>query len=305
MHVDHDAVDVAGGGADEQVLHQPAVFFGAGFELRHSAEIDQLGIDGLAALQPLQQLDGAETNALVLDIDDRAVVGLEGIFRFQFDQLIGPDDLEVRAERADLAVDIAAHLAAGNRNDAADAVTDIADGCHAADIGGDGENVFGRKPRRHELPHHALWQPGRQQRKQDQDHQPDEVGRHERDHAPENRGKRHVLDDALDHEDVHPDRWMDQAEFHRHHDDDAEPDRIEAEMGDHRKDDRHGQNDHRHRVHQAAEHQIHHHDQGEHAVTAETEAGEKLRDLLRGLRHREEISKDQGADQHRKDSGGR
>jgi hypothetical protein len=32
------------------------------------------------------------------------------------------------------------------------------------------------------------------------------------------------------------------------------------------KDDRHGQDDHRHRVHQAAEHQIHHHDQREHAV---------------------------------------
>ncbi len=92
---------------------------------------------------------------------------------------------------------------------------------------------------------------------------------------------------------------MDEAKFHRHHDDHAEPDRVEAEMGDHRKDDRHRQNDHGHRVHQAAEHQIHHHHEGEDAVAAETEAGEKFRDLLRGLRHREEISEDQGADQHR------
>src|SRR5665213_930719 len=43
MHVDHDAVGVTGGGADEQVLHQPAVFFVTGLEFRHGAEIDQFG----------------------------------------------------------------------------------------------------------------------------------------------------------------------------------------------------------------------------------------------------------------------
>src|SRR5450759_5185655 len=51
--------------------------------------------------------------------------------------------------------------------------------------------------------HHALRQPGRQQRKGDQDHQPDQVGRHERDHALEDRGKGHVLDHTLDDKDVH------------------------------------------------------------------------------------------------------
>src|SRR5665647_251282 len=92
-----------------------------------------------------------------------------------------------------------------------------------------------------DLVHHALRQPGRQQRKRDQYHQPHQVGRHERDHALEDGGKGHVLDHALDDEDVHTDRRMDQAEFHRHHDDDAEPDRVEAEMGNHREDDRHRQ----------------------------------------------------------------
>ena len=77
----------------------------AGLEFRHGAEIDQFGIDRLAALQLLQQLDRAEADALVLDIDDRAVVGLEGVFGFELDQLVGPDDLEVGAERQDLAVD--------------------------------------------------------------------------------------------------------------------------------------------------------------------------------------------------------
>src|SRR4051812_45735733 len=41
---------------------------------------------------------------------------------------------------------------------------------------------------------HACRQPQRQYRKQDQDHQPDQVGHHERDHAAEYGGKGHVLD---------------------------------------------------------------------------------------------------------------
>ena len=144
MHVEHDAVGVARRRCDKQVFHQPAVFFGSGLELRHGAEIDQFRIDRLAAFQPLQQFDRAETNAPVLDIDHRAVVGLERIFRFEFDQFVGPDDLEVRAERADLAVDaLAAHLAADDRNDPADAMADVAGGCHAADMSGDGEDVLG------------------------------------------------------------------------------------------------------------------------------------------------------------------
>ena len=54
MHVDDDAVGVAGGGADEQVFHQPAVLFTSGLEPRHGAELDQFRVDRLAALEPLQ-----------------------------------------------------------------------------------------------------------------------------------------------------------------------------------------------------------------------------------------------------------
>ena len=117
-----------------------------GLEFRHRAEIDQFRVDRLAALQLLQQFDRAEAKALVLDIDHRAVVGLEGIFRLEFDQLVGPDDLEVGAERADLAIDpLAADLAAGNRNDAANAVADVAGRGDAADPGGNGEDISGWK----------------------------------------------------------------------------------------------------------------------------------------------------------------
>src|SRR5262245_28907472 len=75
MHIDDDAIRVAGGRGHEDVLHQPAIFFGTGLEFRHGAEVDQLGIDRLAALELLQQLHRPEADALVLDIDDRAVVG--------------------------------------------------------------------------------------------------------------------------------------------------------------------------------------------------------------------------------------
>src|ERR1700761_3713198 len=57
MHIDHHAIGVARGRGDENVLHQPAIVFVAGLELRHRAEIDQFGIDRLAAFQLLQQLD--------------------------------------------------------------------------------------------------------------------------------------------------------------------------------------------------------------------------------------------------------
>ena len=60
------------------------------------------------------------------------------------------------------------------------------------------------------------------------------------------------------------------------------------------------EDDHRHGVHQAAQHQIHQHDQGEHAVASDPEAGQELGHLLRGLRDGEEVAEQQGADQHRK-----
>src|SRR5882762_6520710 len=150
MHVDNDAVGVAGGGGDEEVFHQPAIIGMAGLEFRHGAEIDQFGIDRLAAFQFLQQIHGPEADAFVLDIDGGAVVSLERIFGFQFDQLVGPDDLEVRAEGQHLAGDIAAHLAADDRDDPAHTVADVACRRYLADIRCDSEDIFGLQHRRHQ-----------------------------------------------------------------------------------------------------------------------------------------------------------
>src|SRR4051794_21999250 len=201
MHVDDDAVGVAGGGGDEEGFHQPSVFFVAGLEFWHGAEIDQFGIDRLAALELLQQIDRAEAQAFVLDIDHGAIVGLEGVFRLQLDQLVGPDHLEIGAESEDFSVDaLPFHRAAGDRDDAADAVAGLAGGGHGADRDGEREDVSGLKFRRHALSNHALRQPGRQQREQNEDYQPDQIGHHERQHADEDRGHVDVLDHALDHE---------------------------------------------------------------------------------------------------------
>jgi len=57
----------------------------------------------------------------------------------------------------------------------------------------------------------------------------------------------------------------------------------------------------RHGVHQAAQHQVHDHDDGEHAVGADAEAGQELRHLLRHLGDGEEVAEQQRADQHGED----
>src|SRR5262245_7164127 len=68
--------------------------------------------------------------------------------------------------------------------------------------------------------------------KRNQNNQPQDIGDDERQHTVEDGRYLHVLHDALDHEDVHADRRMDEAELDRHDDDDAEPDGIESELFD-------------------------------------------------------------------------
>src|SRR5215469_5679341 len=132
---------------------------------------------------------------------------------------------------------------------------------------------------------------------QDETHQ---VGEDERYDPIEDRRDLDVLDHTLDHEHVHTDRRMNEAELDRHYDDDAKPDRIEPELFDHRENDWNGQDDHGERVHEAAQYQVHQHDQNQHPVATHAESGQKRRHLLRRLRDREEITEQQGADEYRK-----
>src|SRR5262249_1853199 len=103
--------------------------------------------------------------------------------------------------------------------------------------------------------------------------QPQNIGDDERQHTVEDRRNLHVLHHALDHEDIHADRRMDEAELDGHDDDDPEPDRIESELFDDGKNDRDGDDDHGERVHETSQHQIHDHDQREHPIAAEPQSG--------------------------------
>ena len=150
MHVDHNAIGVARGGCHEQALHQPAIFFGSGFESRHGAEIDQRGIDRFTAVELFDEFGRTPADASILDLDHRAIVGLERVFRLKLDRGVRPHDLEIRAEGTDFSIDVPApDLAANNRNDAALADADIAGRCNASDMRGDGEDIAGGKDRFH------------------------------------------------------------------------------------------------------------------------------------------------------------
>src|SRR3569832_1308758 len=90
---------------------------------------------------------------------------------------------------------------------------------------------------------HARGQPQRDDREGDQDDQPDQVGDDEGQYALEDGGEFDVLLHALDDEDDHSDRGVDQPELNRHDDDDSEPERNETKKGDDREEEQHGQDD--------------------------------------------------------------
>jgi hypothetical protein len=146
MHGDLDAVGVSGADADEQVFHQPAVFFAAGFEFRHRAEIDQSGIDGLTLCDAIQLILRAEADADIFDVDDGAVVHLESVFCFELGKAVGADGLEVGADRKDSSPDpFAENLPAEDRDDPPDTMAVIAGDDRGADLDGEAEDIFGLK----------------------------------------------------------------------------------------------------------------------------------------------------------------
>src|ERR1035438_2599635 len=137
---------MAGADADEQVFHQPAIFFGARLEFRHRAKIDQGGIDGLAFCDAVQQRLRPEADADILDIDDSAVVHLKGVFGLELSQAVRPDDLEVGTIGKDRALDAwPKNFAAENRNNPPDAMAEIAGHDRRADLDGEAEDISGLK----------------------------------------------------------------------------------------------------------------------------------------------------------------
>ena len=110
---------------------------------------------------------------------------------------------------------------------------------------------------------------------------------------------------ARDDEDVEPDRRRDQADLGDDDDDDAEPDRVEAERLDQRQDDRHGQDQDRDLVHQAAEDDVAEQDEGEDHPARDLQRADPLHDALGRLRQGEEVAEDLGADDDHDDHAAR
>src|SRR5919107_6178657 len=77
-------------------------------------------------------------------------------------------------------------------------------------------NLKSCRQRRMERHLHQARQPGCENRECDQDGKPDQIRNDEGDNTIENGRDVYVLHDALDDEDIHSDRWMDQSEFDRH-----------------------------------------------------------------------------------------
>src|ERR1700686_558036 len=87
-------------------------------------------------------------------------------------------------------------------------------------------------------PHHDVGKESRDARESANQKNSDKHETDERQHSPDDVGKRYVGGDILDHENVQAYRWMDQSHFHDDGHDDSEPDKIESGDLERRKDDR-------------------------------------------------------------------
>ncbi len=107
-------------------LHQPAIGRGAGLEPGHRAEIDQAGVHRLAAPDLVEGFFRSEAQADIFDIDDGAIVHLDGVFRLEFGQAVGTNHLVIRAALADPAMHpLAEKFAAEDRDHPAAAVAEV------------------------------------------------------------------------------------------------------------------------------------------------------------------------------------
>src|SRR5690606_6573434 len=123
------------------------------------------------------------------------------------------------------------------------------------------------------------WQEKHDPGEGDEYDEPDDVRQHERYHPAKDRHEAQIARDRVDDEYVHSHRRRDQPQFDRHHDDDTEPDRVEAKLHDDRIDDWHQQDDHRHRIEDAAHHQKQSEDDGQRSIWSEVQPYKERGDL--------------------------
>jgi len=99
MHIDLDPIRMPFSDADEKRLHQPTILFAPGFKSRDRTKVNQLLIDWLSTFDFLKSFPWAETYSGILDIDDRAVIGLKRILGFDFREPVWANKLKIGAAR--------------------------------------------------------------------------------------------------------------------------------------------------------------------------------------------------------------
>jgi hypothetical protein len=124
---DDDAVGGPGAGPDEDRRIEPPVAGVAGDQADRAAHRVLVGRDRLAGGEACHHLGRAVTQAAVLQLDERTIVGLEQIAGVELDHPVGPHRLPVGADADHPAVQQrTGEGAAGDRDDPAQPGTGLA-----------------------------------------------------------------------------------------------------------------------------------------------------------------------------------
>ena len=151
---------------------------------------------------------------------------------------------------------------------------------------------------------HGIGERERQPRQRDEQGQPEDVGDPERRDPPKDGSRRHVGNDAPQHEHVEPHRRGDEADLGHHHDDDAEPHRVVPEAHDQREENRHGQEQHGQRLEHAAEQEVDEEDEQHHRPRRDRIGRDERPEPLRQPGQIHEVREHPGADEHGEQRGG-
>src|ERR1700689_651062 len=106
--------------ADDDALGDPALARVAGFEEGGAAEVIAAGLDHPAGSERRHHVGRTVAQRKVTNIDQRAVVGLQGVARLELGHAVAAQDLPIGAARQHLAANLwPGKFAAGDRDDAA------------------------------------------------------------------------------------------------------------------------------------------------------------------------------------------
>src|SRR6516165_11023161 len=151
---------------------------------------------------------------------------------------------------------------------------------------------------------HVVRQPQRKLRPQNDKSEHHEHGQMERDGAEDDFAEL-AVPDALNHEQVDADRRRNLPELDEQDEDDAEQDGIDAVILQHRKDQRHRDNDHAEAFDQAAKHRVENEQRQEEFQPAEIKPDDECGYLLAYSRKADGVGKHIGGEDDKQDVSGK